>query len=86
MARIGGKYRIVNGKKARTFEGIVKVYNRLPNKVKLELLWEALDIMNAYNGRTKWACIIIAMGYEQDTIEVEGSKEEYYVKTSQDGN
>ena len=84
MATIGGKQRIVNGKKSRTFQEIVKVYKKLPNKERLELLWEALDHMSMYNGRTKWACIIIAMGYDQDTIVINGL--EHYVKKSKDGN
>jgi len=31
---------------------------------KLQILYDALDIMQQYNGRTKFLCIAIAMGYD----------------------
>ena len=86
MGRIGVKFRIINGKRTLTSDDLVKKFNRLPNKVKLELLWEALDMMNQYNGRTRWHCVAIAMGYELDYVKIEGKETEVYVKSMEDGS
>lgn len=39
-------------------------YDKARNKV--EILWQALDYMSQYNGRSKITCIAMAMGYETD--------------------
>jgi hypothetical protein len=38
-------------------------------KKKAEILMDALDYMQQYNGRSKIQCIALAMGYEQSQIE-----------------
>ena len=48
-------------KKALSIE---EEFNKKRNKV--EILFEALDIMQQYNGRSVWYCIALAMGYETD--------------------
>jgi hypothetical protein len=34
------------------------------NQEMYDLMWDALDNMQAYNGRSKFTCIAMAMGYE----------------------
>ena len=43
---------------------IQEEFNRLPSHQKIEVLYEALDFMQRYNGRSRWTCIALAMGYE----------------------
>jgi hypothetical protein len=38
---------------------------KLPKKHILNLMWEALDEMQSYNGRSKQTCILIAMNAEE---------------------
>ena len=35
---------------------------------KIEILFEAIDNMQEYNGRSKLTCIAIAMGYDFDGV------------------
>jgi hypothetical protein len=39
---------------------------RLPRKNLVNLMWDALDHMQAYNGRTPTQCIVMAIGGEVD--------------------
>ena len=42
-----------------------KLYNqimKLPKRNIINLMWEALDEMQAYNGRSRQECILLAMG------------------------
>jgi hypothetical protein len=48
-------------------EQIMARFNSKRNKV--EILWEALDYMQQYNGRTKVQCIGLALGYSYDQME-----------------
>lgn len=50
--------------KKYTSEQIQNKYDRLSLKKKNKILYEAIDIMNQYNGRTRFLCIAMAMGYE----------------------
>jgi len=39
-------------------------YAKLSLKKKNEILYEAIDYMQQYNGRTRFKCIALAMGYD----------------------
>lgn len=43
---------------------IAKEFNALTKDKKIETLMEALDYMQQYNGRSKFNCIALALGYE----------------------
>jgi hypothetical protein len=40
-------------------------YDKLTTEEKNKILWEALDFMNQYNGRRKYDCVGLAMGFKQ---------------------
>ena len=44
---------------------ILKKYKALNPSEKCLVLSEALDYMQSYNGRSKFTCIILAMGYDE---------------------
>jgi len=52
-------------------------FSKLNRLKKIDILWEALDYMQQYNGRTRFDCIRLAMGY--GVIEVNG-KNNYFKK------
>lgn len=58
-----------------TTEDIIKKYNALSLKAKNTVLYDAIDYMQSYNGRSRLLCIALAMGY--DDIEGDGKS---YVK------
>ena len=37
-------------------------YEKLSYQKKFEVLWSALDYMEQYNGRSKYDCIVLALG------------------------
>jgi hypothetical protein len=39
-------------------------FNRLDDKQTVSVLYDALDYMEQYNGRSKFTCIMMAMGYQ----------------------
>jgi GR25 family glycosyltransferase involved in LPS biosynthesis len=45
-------------------EQIQAKFNKLTKDKKIEVLYDAIDVMNQYNGRSRFLCIAIAMGYE----------------------
>lgn len=47
-----------------TSDQISKHYNALTKDKKIEVLYRAIDIMQQYNGRTRFLCIAMAMGYD----------------------
>ena len=54
-------------------------YNALPDKEQKEVLWEAMDYMQQHNGRSRFTCLALAMGYENyegeyDTFFKRGKK------------
>jgi len=53
-----------NKVKYYTSKEIATKYNSLSCKEKNIVLYDAIDIMNQYNGRTRFLCIAMAMGYE----------------------
>jgi hypothetical protein len=57
-----------------TSEYISKKYNALSLKEKTIVLYEALDYMQQYNGRSRFMCIAMAMGYDN----FEGDSKSYF--------
>lgn len=57
-----------------TSEEISRKYEALSLKKKAEVLYEALDYMQSYNGRTRFQCIALAMGYDN----YEGDNQSYF--------
>lgn len=57
-----------------TSEQVQEKYNKLTKDEKIEVLYEALNYMQQYNGRTRFLCIAIAMGFDND----EGDNKSYY--------
>lgn len=43
---------------------IMEKYAKLSKNEKIDVLYEAIDIMHQYNGRSRFTCIAMAMGYE----------------------
>ncbi len=58
-----------------TWQDISSKYGKLTRDKKIEVLSSAIDYMQQYNGRTKWTCIAMAMGYKNDS----GANNEYYL-------
>ena len=48
--------------KAQKYDALLKRYHRLCDKSKVEVLLEALEYMQQYNGRTISDCIVLAQG------------------------
>lgn len=46
---------------------IMPKYYELSDKEKTKILFEALDYMQEFNGRSKYDCICLALGYMYDT-------------------
>lgn len=57
-----------------TSEEISKEYAKLTKDKKIAVLMDALDYMQQYNGRSKFLCIAMAMGYDNH----EGDNISYY--------
>lgn len=47
-----------------TSEHIHNEYSKLTKDKKIEVLYEALNFMQMYNGRSRFLCIAMAMGYD----------------------
>jgi hypothetical protein len=45
-------------------EDITKLYQALTYKERCSILYDALDWMEQYNGRSKFKCIALAMGFD----------------------
>lgn len=52
-----------NGEKYVSSDEIAKEYNKLSSSKKISILYEAIDVMQEYNGRSRFYCIARAMGY-----------------------
>jgi hypothetical protein len=63
-------------KKYFTFNEVLIKYNKLSSSKQVTILWDALDYMQQYNGRTKSECVILAMGFEGEFDK--------YIKTSEE--
>lgn len=47
-----------------TSEHISKQFDKQTKDKKISILYEAIDIMQQYNGRSRFLCIAMAMGYD----------------------
>ena len=56
-------------KKKYTKSEILRKFNALSWKDQSNVLYDALDVMQQYNGRSKSQCIVMAMGYDNDEGE-----------------
>ena len=57
-----------------TSEEISKKYAALSLKEKNKILYEAIDNMQSYNGRSRFLCIAMAMGFDN----YEGDDKSYF--------
>ena len=57
-------------------------FNKLETRDKIKVLYEAIDFMQEYNGRSKFLCIAMAMGY----VNYDGCSDSYYKRAEQEGN
>lgn len=57
-----------------TEQEILKKYSKLTKNKEIEILYSALGHMQTYNGRSRFLCIAMAMGYRND----EGDNKSYY--------
>ncbi len=55
--------KIITKLKYYTSNDIQNEYSSLTKDEKIKVLYEAIDIMQGYNGRTRFLCIAMAMGY-----------------------
>lgn len=58
------------------YRHIQDIYDKLTSKEKVSILWEALDYMQQFNGRTPFYCVALALGYEN----FEGENDTYTKK------
>ena len=56
-----------------TKEAIIAKFVKLSNPKKVEVLLDALDYMQQYNGRSVRTCICLAMGYRMN-IDDDGNE------------
>lgn len=47
-----------------TSEQISNEFEKLTKDKKISVLYEAIDYMQSYNGRSRFLCIAMAMGYD----------------------
>lgn len=59
--------------KQYTREEVNRYYSELTDKEKVEVLWYALDIMQGYNGQSRFDAVARAMGF----IDSEGEGKTY---------
>ncbi len=57
---------MVGETKYYTREQISKEFDKLSKDKKIQVLYEAIDNMQTYNGRSRFLCIAMAMGYDND--------------------
>ena len=50
--------------KKYTLEEVLNKFNKKGKDKQITILWDALDYMSKYNGRTKLECVALAMGLE----------------------
>ena len=67
----------MSAEKYYTAEEIMEKFQKMPNTLKIKVLYEAIDIMQQYNGRSRTLCIAMAMGYDN----FEGYRDTYTLKT-----
>jgi len=52
---------------------------KLPRKNLIALLYEALDSMQAYNGRSRTQCICMALGFKEEKVKNDGNLRWRYI-------
>ena len=50
--------------KYHTSEQIINEFEKLTKDKKISVLYDAIDYMQSYNGRSRFLCIAMAMGYD----------------------
>ncbi len=55
---------------------ILAKYNKLPSTKQVPILYEALNYMQQYNGRSRADCVCLAMGYQYEISTDDYSKSE----------
>jgi hypothetical protein len=50
------------------YEKLLDKFEKMSNKKKVEILYDAIDFMNEYNGRSTSDCIVLAMGGGMEAI------------------
>lgn len=63
-----------------TAQEVSDKFQKLTKDEKINVLYEAIDYMQSYNGRSKMTCIALAMGYD-DRI---GDNKSYFKKHDND--
>jgi hypothetical protein len=56
-------------KKFYTAEELEKKFDNTTRVEKINILSQAIDYMQQYNGRTKQTCIFLAMGYDYEEVD-----------------
>ena len=57
-----------------TSEQIRNEFEKLTKDKKISVLYDAIDYMHSYNGRSRFLCIAMAMGYDN----YEGDDKSYF--------
>jgi hypothetical protein len=57
---------------------LYEILTKLPRRNLIHLMWDALDEMQAYNGRSRQECIMLAVGNAAESKEHESTGEISY--------
>lgn len=60
---------------------LYETLTKLPKKNLINLMWTALDEMQAYNGRSRTTCLMLAMGNAVESKESESGGTKYRIKS-----
>lgn len=52
--------------KTFTRDEMILKFESLSYRSKTNILWYALDLMQQYNGRSKYECVFMVMNYQED--------------------
>jgi hypothetical protein len=63
-----------NGERYYTSAEVSALYSKLTTKKKNEVLYDAIDYMGQFNGRSRFDCIALAMGFR----DYEGDGKSYF--------
>jgi|GEM_PF-6773429 len=62
-------------------EKLYEMLEKLPRNNLIHLMWQALDEMQAWNGRSRQECIMIAMGSAVESKEKDDGTTKYKIKS-----
>jgi hypothetical protein len=62
-------------------EKLYELLMKLPKANLINLMYGALDEMQSYNGRSRFACIMLAMGHAVDEELTETGRSKYKIKS-----